>query len=271
MNRLFTFGCSFSGWAWPTWADILCFDANKKNFSIVENYGRAGAGNLYIFTRLWEAHAKYNFNENDIVIIQWTSFTREDRYVEGHWVTPGNIFTQNIYNKDFLNRWSDPKHFYYRDYSLIIATQNALKNIGCKTIFLSMTPISQADSNDVNFMYEETKDIEALFAPQIKLDCPSMMEYLNLLDHSPIKAKLRLKTFWGHDKIPNVMPEWHPYPDEHFKYLTNNIIPLLDNYTLEEETKQFANEWAERIYSWPQPINLSGTLWGNGIPWRKMG
>lgn len=35
MTRLFTFGCSFTKFFWPTWADIL-----GQEFDYYENWGR---------------------------------------------------------------------------------------------------------------------------------------------------------------------------------------------------------------------------------------
>ena len=47
MKRLFTFGCSVTEFIWPTWADIL-----GREFDYYENWGRVGAGNLYIFNSI---------------------------------------------------------------------------------------------------------------------------------------------------------------------------------------------------------------------------
>ena len=37
MSRLFTFGCSFTNYAWPTWADFLGLE-----FEHFENWGVSG-------------------------------------------------------------------------------------------------------------------------------------------------------------------------------------------------------------------------------------
>lgn len=56
MNRLFTFGCSFTNYMWPTWADILAIE-----FDSYRNWGRIGAGNHFIFYSLLEC-----INRNEI-------------------------------------------------------------------------------------------------------------------------------------------------------------------------------------------------------------
>ena len=50
MSRLFTFGCSFTSYHWPTWADIL-----GREYDYFENWGRSGGSNQFIFNSLIEA------------------------------------------------------------------------------------------------------------------------------------------------------------------------------------------------------------------------
>ena len=59
MSRLFTFGCSFTHWSWPTWADIL-----GREFDEYENWGQRGGGNVFIFHSLIECYKKNKLNKN---------------------------------------------------------------------------------------------------------------------------------------------------------------------------------------------------------------
>ena len=45
-KRLFVFGCSFTQYRWPTWADIIAKDNPHLEYF---NTANSGAGNLYIF------------------------------------------------------------------------------------------------------------------------------------------------------------------------------------------------------------------------------
>ena len=76
-KRLFTFGCSFTKYAWPTWADII-----GTNYKTHYNLGHAGAGNYYVALKLYETHLKYNITSNDDVIIMLSSANRLDIYDE---------------------------------------------------------------------------------------------------------------------------------------------------------------------------------------------
>jgi hypothetical protein len=97
MTRLFAFGCSFTNYRWSTWADCLA-----PEFDSFENWGQAGGGNHYIFNSVMEADQRHHFGAGDTVIVCWTSFTRDDRYVNGRWHTLGNMFACPIYNTEYL-------------------------------------------------------------------------------------------------------------------------------------------------------------------------
>jgi len=49
MTRLFTLGCSFTAYHYPTWADIA-----GTAFDCFENWGKPNSGNNYILNSLIE-------------------------------------------------------------------------------------------------------------------------------------------------------------------------------------------------------------------------
>jgi hypothetical protein len=104
MRRLFTFGCSYTNYGWPTWADIC-----GRSFNTFVNYGKSGAGNHYIVSTLLECDKVYNLTPDDVVLIMFTSPTRFDTLINGNWGTRGNIFTTNGYfdNKFLSEYWSE--------------------------------------------------------------------------------------------------------------------------------------------------------------------
>ena len=73
MKRLFAFGCSFTNYAWPSYADFLGYAFDKY-----ENWGFPGFGNRAIAERVAECHAKNSLCKEDTVLVQWTSHTRND-------------------------------------------------------------------------------------------------------------------------------------------------------------------------------------------------
>jgi len=103
MSRLFTFGCSYTAYGWPTWADIC-----GRTFDTYINYGKSGAGNHYIVSSLIECDRVYNLTPNDTVLIMFSGSTRFDTLTHGSWGTRGNIFTtNNFFDEKFLQEyWS---------------------------------------------------------------------------------------------------------------------------------------------------------------------
>lgn len=109
MSRLFVFGCSYTSYAYPTWADAI-----SVNFNQYYNYGRSGCSNTYIMNALVAANDTFKFKKTDTVIVMLTGFGRFSYKPRGSiWQTKGDMFNyceqikdsvvQNFYD----NMWSD--------------------------------------------------------------------------------------------------------------------------------------------------------------------
>ncbi len=105
MSRLFTFGCSFTQYGWPTWADIIAYDKDVEYY----NYAIAGLGNVGIAHRILEADLKHKFQDGDEIFILWSSWSREDRVKDAAWIGRGSVLTYNShhYDKSFLKKYWD--------------------------------------------------------------------------------------------------------------------------------------------------------------------
>ena len=166
MNRLYTFGCSFTSWRWPTWADIL-----GQEFDYYENWGKPGAGNHYIFNSLNECITNNTLGPGDTVVIMWTNVMREDRYVKNNWLVSAgslNSSSHGPYDESFVRNYVDERGFIIRDLAYINAAKHILENLGVNYIFLSMVPLIMSDMfiirknnsfNDVTLAYKPVLDI----------------------------------------------------------------------------------------------------------------
>jgi len=125
--KLFVFGCSFTRYHWPTWADIL-----SQQYDVFENWAVPGAGNHFIFNSVVECNRRHAFNEDDTVIVMWTTSTREDRYVDNQWLVSGNVNDFRVYDREWVSRFADQKGFLVRDLAFISAVNNMLDKVGCK-------------------------------------------------------------------------------------------------------------------------------------------
>lgn len=262
MGRIFCFGCSFTGYWYPTWADILIEEAESRGIEGY-NFGRSGAGNLYIALRIWEAHAKFKFTSDDHILVCWSGWNREDRWVNGRgWITPGNLAHQNgTYEKWFVEKYHDVRFCAMRDCAIISSTQLALKNIGVNVVQFSMAPFIQNNEYLAFQTFDEQRDIIETY--NIQLDAPSMMEHIDTLDQTEAKAATRIKiryTDW------DPITEWHPLPNEHLDYVNNFVkdkISWLDNI---EVGKQLADDWTTKLTSYKDAAPIDQLGWKSKTP-----
>lgn len=166
-SRLFTFGCSFTRYIWPTWADIL-----GANFSYYENWGQPSAGNTYIYHSVVECIATKKLNSDDTVIIMWTAADREDKYLDGKWINYGPLqhnHTKKL-SKQYIKDYYDLNGFLLRDLGLIIGIKNILENQKIPYEFLWMSPMDN-DCNSNSYLLE-------IFKEQLGKIYPSMFELI---------------------------------------------------------------------------------------------
>lgn len=171
-SRLFTFGCSFTQYVWPTWADIL-----GREFDQFENWGSSAAGNQFIFNSLIECNLRNKLQKTDTVIIMWSNVTRLDRYYEYHWHLSGNLMHSVRGNSDEHVRFQDIndfRGFLIRDLAVIEAAIRLLDSIGCKYQFHSMVPITTVDIEKYDSSSNNNIDILELYQNTINKIKPSI-------------------------------------------------------------------------------------------------
>ena len=276
MKRLFAFGCSFTGYSWPTWADIL-----GSQFEHYENWGQCGASNHFIMNSLVECHLRNQLTKDDVVGIMWTNVSRLDSYKEKEWLTPGNIYNQPFYSKEMVDQF-DTRGFYIRDLAFIYMADQLLEKIGCEYYMFSMVDIKNSlqyehkDSScqifDLLPYYKTTLDKIRPSMHQIVFDYdwysrPFQMEKqleilkkhyqdlagkdwpefekvlepnsLKKLDRKIIKEIFNLNK-WDWKKLFHThrRTDPHPTPLEHLEYLTK----MLPEYTISCETYKIIKE-----------------------------
>lgn len=223
INRIFTFGCSFTKFVWETWPGILAYELDVPLY----NYGQSGAGNLFISNTVSQADTFYKFTEKDLVIVCWSSVCREDRWING-WVTPGNIYTQNVYPKQLVKS-IDPLGCLVRDLGLIHMTKSLLENTTCQWYFLSMNDLAQdlvqfsnienvsrVDSNFQNYIIQTYENVLQSIIPS----------FYKVLWNNNLENKINYNK-----KVCPTLHDFHPLPIEHCNYL-NTIFPnIISNST----------------------------------------
>jgi hypothetical protein len=207
-ERIFTFGCSFTNYKWPTWANILAYDLDIPLY----NYGRSGAGNQFIFNSLMQADYYHNFNKDDLVIICWTNVCREDRRIKNQWVTNGNIWTNPYYDDKYLKKYADALGYAARDFASIKASWEILDKRKVKFHFLKMLDFEYADQWSLTEKFKNTDELLKIYSVYLDKIHKSFYEILwsNDLD------KKRQLDF---ENIDDQFIDGHPTVIEHYAYL----------------------------------------------------
>jgi hypothetical protein len=252
MPRVFAFGCSYTAYSYPTWADLLRLD-----FDHVENWGLPGIGNRAIAERVAECHVKNKITKDDIVIVQWSSHLRNDWYSSTPhidrfpgWRTYGSIFNYhnaNLYDKKWIDVFFHEPAFMMHTLNNIATTQALLNSTGCKWYMTSIGDIREL-GNDLrqNDNYGELTNDAVAASKKGKKAAWKLSEELEVYndpiwedhaDHWLMPFELFCQTCPEHtfgyiDEKFTVFLDLHPTPRQHILWMQQELkdkINLSDN------------------------------------------
>lgn len=231
---------------WPTWADIVAEEIPESY-----NYGQSGGGNLFIANQVTEASIRHRFNHDDLVIIMWSSISREDRYKQNNWITPGNIYTQNYFDEKFVMEWADTRGYLIRDLAIITMCMGMLKANNVDYHMLNMAPFT-----DIQY----SKPVQSI---------DFVGDVLNLYANTTAAIKPDLLTVacnghWPQHPIRNngggQTADYHPSTGMHYQYLndvfpgtefkpeTVNFVKLHEsNVRKARDLNEFKDTWIKRV------------------------
>jgi hypothetical protein len=253
-KRFFAFGCSFTNYHWPTWAEII-----GRQIPHYENWGRGSAGNQFIFNSVIECDAKYHFNKDDLVIIMWTSIEREDRYLNNDWHLASHIQRNQVYGKSWNKKFGkEIRGLLIRDLASIRAVQQLLQFRNCDWANFSMSPITKMDVPESKI--KNIENLNSLHSRYVKLHTDLCLgkELTEQYAHSPDVLKLYKEEFVNiQDSVLNIVfdGEWavpprpnknncHPTPKEHLQYLQH----LYPSFVPDIDTLNFINQWDDIVW-----------------------
>lgn len=266
MRRLFTFGCSYTSYSWPTWADLAGID-----FDVSQNWGLAGIGNKAIAERVAEANIRHQFTEDDVVVVQWSSHLRHDFWhqhslMDRHagWKTAGSIFNyinQRLYDKKWVDTFFFEPAYFMHTLNHISMTQGLLKSTGCKWYMTSIGDIRNLgtdlrDNEGIGEMTELIKPNERYEnlvgwkkIPELALyDKPIWQDHA---DHwlTPMETMAKETPEYTYDFIDTVRKsktflDTHPSTRQHLLWLEKE---LKDRLQLSDETVKICNEVADAV------------------------
>lgn len=291
-KRLFTFGCSFTAYSWPSYADMFSI-----YFDEYQNWALAGLGNRAIAERIAECHATQNISKDDVVIVQWSTHLRNDFFSVGPgtdrrpgWRTAGSLFNYknvNLYDQKWFDIFFHEPAYFMHTLNEIVLVQNLLNGTGCTWYMTSIgdlrnigTDILDGDGYGENVLPFKSQT----------------GDYVGW-EHSPILKETYNKAIWGKHKnhwlkplsvfckeqMPNDFYEFlkgdsdfHPSTKQHAYWLLQELKPKFDfideNRTLEivEITDRLFNtayknrkSMEKHLYFSEELKNIKGLNWPN--------
>ena len=204
MGRLFTFGCSFTSYIWPTWADFV-----GLNFNEYQNWANAGAGNYFIASRIYECDSVNKFTEDDTILVMFSQYFRNDMIdKESNWVNAGNIYNQTLYGHDFVTKYWSEEHGYFMTWYNILSVKKLLDGIGCKYKFMSAFDISSQKSPIENIskrMVQCSNDLQKFLSHHNLMDFNENKPQYNFIDEFDSHPTITTHLNW----IKSYLPEYY--------------------------------------------------------------
>lgn len=245
IKRFFAFGCSYTRYFYPTWADFI-----GTNFDEYYNYGQAGSGNRYIFNAVIEANIIHKFTKDDVIFIEWSGIERAEMYINQSWKT------QIHREKDYMLKWShfEDKLLELMNYIAVLRNWFNISNIEHKFLLLAnldtdYKTFTQANGKEIVDFYKDTStDIYPGIHDSMpdNRDRPITIAGKKIYDghHFP----------WEHyDYVEKFFPEYLPK-------ISNLRQQLIDVYeqTIDLNLEEVDQNIAFQNAIWP--INIHGTF-----------
>lgn len=232
MNRFFAFGCSFTNYFFPTWADYIGYGVNEYY-----NLGCPGLSNTTMAMRFVEADCHYKFDHNDLVIVALSGIGRYNFLVE----TPQNttaLWAGGDLEKDANDSWilNNPKLKPY--YKIISFMRDSFwkRKWGIYYTWLAVNTMKRIlISNNIphkifaalDMSFYKDKELLGLNDQEVQM----MNEIYNSLD-----VKLSLQEF-SEKCMVNPFNDSHPFVDNHFNFCREFL-----NEHLDDKASDFHNE-----------------------------
>jgi len=263
VNRLFTIGCSFTAYHYPTWADIA-----GTAFDYFENWGKPNSGNNYILNSLIELDLRHKLTSEDTVYIMWSGIARQDYYVINEWLSEHNTFKQVGF--------SDIRGYEILNYAWFASAQHILDRLGVTWRMFGWQH------------WDAESNIQELYAPVLaKIDSIDFKKTRTYPYSEPIDSKLLYQRLSGpdwpsHDDIIKsrytankviqteidkflvarenlkqteyTEPETHPSPASYLQFVESK----LSNLTLSRETREYITSIDECLYE-NKPYEFRGS------------
>lgn len=209
-NRLLVSGCSYTDYAWPTWADYLSY--YYEDFS---NVGNAGSDNANIAREI----IKYA-RQGDTVVILWSSWHRQKFWRDKIIPTPKNSLNHwdfhfcEVLDRDWVTKFYHPidRLIVSLDYQQMVQMHS--QNLGFDVYHFYAFPWLTGELEKKPHEYTET----------------IMKQYCLCNDYSLEQSLDEFKKqYWNKEYSTRwSTSDYHPGPMCHLEYLKKVIAPKMN-------------------------------------------
>ena len=240
-KRIFSFGCSYTRYKWPTWSDIIALDLELP----YQNWGIGGTGNFAIQSRLVECDLKNNLTDSDLVMVLWSGWNREDRFHldQDGWLRGGFIFNNPNYDMKYLEKYWRLENDIVRNITVLHSTRKAYKGI-IKFEGQLTSPYfgDEYFGGRVNPIDVEINDWALKILKNVE----------NHFNHIPTFPKV-IPSTWN-----ALWNDIHPSIKDHLDFVTNSIYPRL-NLHVKQSTIDTVDNLTEEIIKFLKSNKLETT------------
>lgn len=248
-SKLVTFGCSFTDWQWPTWADWMghYYDDHEK-------LAKGGTGNRAIFHTLISYLGSKSSFENEQIVIQWTSAIREDRYDKENNPTEyrpgGNVTNNPFYDKEYIEQHYSTLQNTVETVNYIFTAKKLLDSLNIEYVMTFML-----DPRIGLFLGEPGYKLNNVRVEELKL-IKAELKKLNLLIDDKFTDKCLTmhqldepRTVYSfYDIITGeIQKEGHPSPYQHYSFFKKYIQPkvISKSFTPNADILKCVQDWEE--------------------------
>ena len=195
--QIITYGCSFTKYIYPTYADIL-------NLEIpVINRGFPGSGNDRIYYNIMQDYHTGILEKCSLIVVQWSGENRfEYLNRKTKWIGNGPITlpdNAHIFNK--VSKWYNTEYELTKTLNLITVTKHLLGSLDVPVFYMSMLEVTQrAQLQGINLNFIDIDNLKDTYAGGYEFDNvswkkdnhPTVIEHLNIANNIANKYNIHL-------------------------------------------------------------------------------
>ena len=223
VRRLYTFGCSYTRYNMPTWADILCADQLERGLvDECYNYGVAGTGNTGILQQMCAVDAQHSFTQSDRIYVMWTSWNRLDQYIDtsisgervGTVARGGNYANSQYVNTEYIRNYCSTEQDVINSCTAMWSANRAFPIVHNAYVTPSDSPRSVSEEQLTR--YSELLDNRILWGNTPISELISQLQLNPSISHTRYASDLLRNTYATYDG--------HPQTPDHVNYVEKYIL-----------------------------------------------